>query len=371
MTFEEFKSDFNSKLRKRLFYANLVAVFLILFAEVVVAHLFNVSKLLKDVVSYVALRVVIPSGLNFLALLLSGIIIKNKKTSDFLKNLFSVFSIFVLCSVVAIFHNYYSLLLVSMAVPVFMCSIYGDKKILNLIMGMTIPVMIIAFATNWHEKVLDVDVTYKTTNLFCCLIFMILSFVSAYVILMVQRNQMEYMAYSNQNEKNLIQRLQLDPLTELNNRNSLNENVPAIIERVQAEKTNAFLVMIDIDHFKMVNDTFGHLKGDVVLKRLSYVIKENLTNEDRAFRFGGEEFIVIFQREAGFTLNLIKETVEKIKKEFVETKYEFCENPISFSAGICQCSKSISGDEWIKRADEAMYVSKVKGRNQITVCEEV
>lgn len=369
MTFEGFKKELNEKLRTRMLLADIVAACLILVAQICIALFIFAANSDLNRHRYILIRIIIPSGLNFLTFLISICIVKFGHGSDFVKNLASILSVYELCSVVAIFHNYYTLVMVSMAVPVFMSAVYGDKRILRIINTLTLPIICVSFYTNYHEYLINTNSLYWLTSMMCLLVFLILAFVCAEVILIIQKKQMDYMMHSNQNEKDLIERLKLDPLTELNNRNSLKENLPKYIEQFVGGRSSAFVVMIDIDHFKQVNDTFGHLQGDNVLKRLAQIIRKNLSSRDMAFRFGGEEFLLLLARKPEATCEDIKDFVSWIKEEFCRAEYGFCSDMITFSAGIAMCKHNLTGEEWIRRADDAMYLSKVKGRNTITISD--
>ncbi len=369
MTFEGFKKELNEKLRTRMLLADLVAACLILVAQICIAWFIFTANPELNRLHYIVLRIATPSGLNFITFFIALTIVKYGRKGDFVKNLASILSVYELCSVVAIFHNYYTLVMVSMAVPVFMSAVYGDKRILRVINTLTIPVIFVSFYTNYHEYLINTDSLYWLTSMMCLLVFLILAFVCAEVILIIQKKQMDYMMHSNQNEKDLIERLKLDPLTELNNRNSLKENLPKYIEQFASGRCSAFVVMIDIDHFKQVNDTFGHLQGDNVLKRLSQIIRKNMSSRDMAFRFGGEEFLLLLARKPEATCEDIKDFVSWIKEEFCKSEYDFCSDLITFSAGIAECKHNLTGEEWIRRADDAMYLSKVNGRNLITISD--
>ena len=121
------------------------------------------------------------------------------------------------------------------------------------------------------------------------------------------------------------------------------------------------LVMTDIDYFKKINDTYGHDMGDFVLKEFTKLIKENIRKEDKIFRWGGEEFIILFKN---MNANQTKKKIEYIKN-LIEN-HDFNGIRITASFGI----KEIKGkptQEDLKILDDALYLSKEKGRNRITV----
>ena len=124
--------------------------------------------------------------------------------------------------------------------------------------------------------------------------------------------------------------------------------------------------LIDIDHFKAINDTYGHAAGDEVLREFSNILKRNVRIEDSVFRYGGEEFAMVAH---GDTIEDIQLFVERILSEVRNTRvvYEDKEISFAFSAGIERVHPKITKSELIKRADAALYFAKNNGRNQV-VC---
>jgi diguanylate cyclase (GGDEF)-like protein len=125
--------------------------------------------------------------------------------------------------------------------------------------------------------------------------------------------------------------------------------------------------MIDIDDFKVYNDTYGHIKGDNLIKQVSEIIKNNVRQVDVVGRYGGEEFIVIFPE----TENKIAiETMENIRKEIEQKSFEGEEKipnkKITISVGLATCmDKTLTEDEIIDIADKLLYKAKSSGKNKI------
>jgi diguanylate cyclase (GGDEF)-like protein len=125
--------------------------------------------------------------------------------------------------------------------------------------------------------------------------------------------------------------------------------------------------MIDIDHFKRFNDSYGHLLGDKVLKRLSQIIRSNIRQQDLAFRVGGEEFALLLKTE---TLAEALKIVERIRTHFEESKITSDSGELircSLSAGVTLLQPQDSAEHFIDRADQALYSAKSAGRNCVLV----
>ena len=163
-----------------------------------------------------------------------------------------------------------------------------------------------------------------------------------------------------------------DPLTGLFNRRYLENILTLIIANAKRKNDKIGFLMIDMDYFKKVNDTYGHDAGDMILKQLGEILKESIRESDIAVRFGGEEFVIILQ-------NLkdkkdLEKVAEKIRKN-VE-KYEFdtgggsaIKKTVSIGGALfdTDCKK---GWECIKYADLALYKAKNNGRNQVVIFDK-
>ncbi len=126
------------------------------------------------------------------------------------------------------------------------------------------------------------------------------------------------------------------------------------------------LLLCDIDHFKQVNDTHGHLSGDLILKDVARVLRSGLRTGDMAFRYGGEEMAILMP---GATPEAAAQTAERLRAAI--EKYPFVGEkrqriPITISMGIARHQSGLRGQDLISRADQALYASKHGGRNRVT-----
>ena len=154
-----------------------------------------------------------------------------------------------------------------------------------------------------------------------------------------------------------------DALTGIFNRMKFDETLSAEIQRSKRSKTPLSLIICDIDHFKQVNDLFGHQAGDAVLKNLSKLIKDNIRSIDFFARWGGEEFVIL---TPGTNIEGAARLAEKLRKKVESNKFNNPEH-ITLSFGIASFSPGDSALKLINRADEAMYQAKKNGRNQVQI----
>ncbi len=159
-----------------------------------------------------------------------------------------------------------------------------------------------------------------------------------------------------------------DGLTGLYNKKTLYENLEKEIKRsVRYNRPLSFL-MTDIDHFKAVNDTYGHLAGDKVLTALSKVLQQYVRRADFVYRFGGEEFSIILPETSikGAILTAERIRMAASKLSFKEDGHTFS---ITISIGVCEHKKEYStATEFIKKADELLYKAKKNGRDRVEDC---
>ena len=169
---------------------------------------------------------------------------------------------------------------------------------------------------------------------------------------------------NNELEK-AYEELHIDSLTKSYNRKALEEDLNKILKAGKTKKLDFFIIIIDLDHFKKINDTYGHLVGDFVLIKFVQLIKKSIRGSDKVYRFGGDEFVILFNRIDKKIIELI---ANKILAKISSTKLKYKENIISLttSLGISCHKKGDTVDTIIKRADEALYESKIH-RNKVTI----
>jgi len=154
-----------------------------------------------------------------------------------------------------------------------------------------------------------------------------------------------------------------DPLTNLYNRTHLMDELQGRIKVFERLKQPFSLIFVDIDHFKDINDNCGHLVGDKVLKEFAYIVQEELRDEDKAFRYGGEEFVILAQYN---NASQAYKLAERLRMRISEHNFEL-ECPLTISLGISEYHKGDNRDSLLKHADDAMYKAKELGRNQTYV----
>lgn len=205
-------------------------------------------------------------------------------------------------------------------------------------------------------------------------------FINSYVEYQTQKNDIRERRMSsvkknlNTIKKQLVvanSNLSMDHLTSAHNRKSCDEYIQKLAQIQQLSQTPSSMLMIDIDFFKKINDSYGHDIGDYVLKECVRILSEVFAGEgEMVARIGGEEFVVVLPNHS---VELAVLRAEEAQKKIREESFIQGNLDISFtvSMGIAQLLENETSSEWLKRADTALYQSKNSGRNKYTVASHL
>ncbi|WP_151901208.1 putative bifunctional diguanylate cyclase/phosphodiesterase [Sulfurimonas hydrogeniphila] len=213
--------------------------------------------------------------------------------------------------------------------------------------GKTQAIIAIDFSNNIEKQIHEALLPLKTIlfSIFAAIFLM-------FIVILLQL----YFTYKTKKE-NLT-----DPLTGAYNRNYLRE----FLNNVQIE--NYKILMVDIDHFKQVNDTYGHQTGDKILQEVSKIIKNTIRDEDRLIRFGGEEFIIFIKKSRGLASEC--KVAKRIRENIAATNFHYNNQDLRITVSIgvtCRPQTFKTVSDAIKHADEMLYVAKRDGRNQVVL----
>lgn len=162
-----------------------------------------------------------------------------------------------------------------------------------------------------------------------------------------------------------------DPLTGLFNRSALVDRLHAVLGEFAENDAPPSLVMLDIDHFKKVNDTHGHLVGDRVIRFVARTLEKNIKGKDCAARYGGEEFTLLLPETPPAGARAVAENILKAvsQAQLVRADNKQPLGTITVSAGVAGYQRGEDIMDFIERADRALYQSKNDGRNRVTVAK--
>ena len=194
-----------------------------------------------------------------------------------------------------------------------------------------------------------------TLQFIIVLVTLVLNNIFAYVFATRMNEQRQHLSY-------LAER---DPLTGIGNRRALTASLEDVIARQHTKPVTASLVVLDLDHFKDVNDTYGHTIGDKILIRVTEIVDTKIRVTDDLYRYGGEEFVVI-------AMGAPREAANKLAEQLrvaVEASDLLPERPVTISLGVAQLKEGEAYDNWLHRADSALYEAKRAGRNRVCLAE--
>jgi diguanylate cyclase (GGDEF)-like protein len=155
----------------------------------------------------------------------------------------------------------------------------------------------------------------------------------------------------------------IDGLTQVYNKRYFLESLDREMGRAQRYLRDLSLILFDIDHFKVVNDTYGHLAGDYVLKQLAVEIKRRIRREDILARYGGEEFAIILPELDNTSAMHFGEKIRRIASE-ANFRFDETDIPVTVSVGVTTLEPAVRDSaSFIKRVDEKLYRAKSNGRN--------
>ncbi|MGR6862287.1 diguanylate cyclase [uncultured Aliivibrio sp.] len=194
---------------------------------------------------------------------------------------------------------------------------------------------------------------HQLTFLFSIILIVSMSFIMLWMINARLLNSIHTLSYQ-------------DPLTTLKNRRALEDVVPTMMKKVKTAPIS--IIMTDIDQFKSINDLHGHIVGDRVIKMIAETIKKSLHSSAAAFRFGGDEIMILLP---GSHAEQAKEMANKLRQSISEMTVDG-NSELSFTSsfGIAQLSSSENWEEFVDRADKALYQAKSNGRNRVAICSQ-
>lgn len=168
-------------------------------------------------------------------------------------------------------------------------------------------------------------------------------------------------------EESLLAQATEDKLTGVFNRHSIDEYLEFSVMKFYDEKVDHCLVMFDVDHFKQVNDTYGHQAGDDVLTNLASIVQDRVRDTDIVGRYGGEEFIIILPKTGAQGGNAFAESLRRLVEETpISTSAGELHITISLGVGSFCDIEDLTPHTLVKKVDEAMYAAKHAGRNRST-----
>ena len=305
--------------------------------------------------------IMLPFVINFLLYIITKILNQKfygSKKKNYLVMMSSLLQSFLYIVVHQLFVTIYAGLLLM----IFLSTIYHDKKLTRLTSLISFIGAILAVFVIKYDG--DHTITSKYISDFIVMVFIfIVAHVTAEFVINSNKAEHSKILKAIEEKEKYWYGMMIDDLSGLYSRTALR----TYINKLQDYKGELFVVMIDLDNFKKINDTYGHQYGDNVIRILGQTFNPYLGDSFSAFRYGGDEFLTIIKSDKNHANMLIAETRESFRKNCLT---QFKNSELSFSAGISRFSNDIPIAEIIKQADSALYKAKKAGKNTTVIYEE-
>lgn len=347
------------KWRKKLFHVNVLTACFVSLVELVMYFVIRKNDLTEPSFRIYLLRyLVLPTAVNFSVIIAGYFFLKYRSRSRFVNYIPSIQLAFISLTV-AVVHYVFSVTLASFIVPVFTTVIYSDKKMTNRVSTLCYIFLTAALVNRkFSVFVLEQDQIFWEEAI-VAYVFLVCSSIICNIVIEFQEEKSGLIERYFLEKLKMQDRLNQDEKTGLNGYTIL---MSTLNSTVLSARGRIALAVLDIDDFKKVNDSFGHLNGDHVITALADIMKKYADADHFMARFGGEEFAILFTGEkvggaAGF--------LENFRKEFERQTYEFTDRPITISIGLAFWENGLTPEELFNKADAAMYRAKARGKNQV------
>lgn len=358
-----FQERMNAKWRRELFYLCLLFAGITFIAEVIVYLYYTVTQQLRfSAFGYQLRFIYLPTLIDGSMIGVTAYYLRSDKVSNNVKNIVVSMLLCLLCISMQVIHYTHSPLLALPAIAIFVSVLFANEKLTLGIFGISLGSLFLTYiiAANHLRKDdprLIVDILVAA--LIICLVYLISKLFAIYV-----HEQITYIVDSNEQQKLLLQECNMDALMGIGNRRAMDKRLEAVIKTKQPMGKSMYILLIDVDDFKQVNDIYGHQCGDEVLIVLAGLIRA-MTPYERieSYRYGGEEILLLLQNKNDLQAF---QCCENLRMTFEKLHYSFePDRKITFSGGLVVYKYGMSVDDWIQAADEALYFAKGNGKNQI------
>lgn len=313
--------------------------------------------------TYLVKYILVPTGLNLLTILTAVAILK--WMSGLRLKTYAMSLLFVLmCFITYTAHNIFYSICMVFVVPILLTIAYGDLKLTTVtaafcILGKTISDCLIQWDPGAPEKL---GSSQQVADFLLSLVILAATYVGCVLMIRVEQAKNAVSIRREVEKVQLMQEAITDPLTGIWNRQGMERT----FELMRQDISDAIyvLVILDLDNFKAVNDTYGHQQGDQYLRELGRILAA--VPKAKPFRFGGDEFCLLFR---GKTVPEVKQACREIQDAFKKSGSNRHLRPLSISFGAAVFEKGFTAAELMGRADEALYQAKQK-RGSFCLYEE-
>ncbi len=361
---EQTTEESMAKWRRAIFASNIIFAVFVFLTEIVMFVILEFQGLrVQSLFAYLTSYLVVPTVIDAVILVVGYYLAKANPDKPKLKNYIVVIQMVLICFMLTVVHHVFYVTFCTYCFPIFVSVIFNDEKMPRRITGLSLICLTISqFIGPWINNIVN---EYQIANFVVAAVIIGAINVLCELMIEYQNQKNEKIAQMHFKRLEMLEQMKYDQKTGLHGHTSFQNGLKHLVETARLEECSA-LAMIDIDDFKSVNDTYGHIKGDVILLELARIIKEVCGDRYIPARFGGEEFAILFQ---GGSLEEYVCVVETIRKEFAKSWFEFCRESVTMSAGIATWQSGWGTIDLLDHADEALYRSKHQGKNRTTITD--
>jgi len=354
-------NEINGRWRKLLLNRFYMIAWVVFLTEAIIFFFDEWAGLLFLPIPIYLLRfLVFPSMVNFLAVGGAYLVLNSDKYTEETKDFMVSLACFMVCACVELTHYVFAPVLCAPTVAIYISSIFGNHKTTKRLTAYSIVVLLLSTLLAANELRAGENQLYLDAAI--ALIITLSAYWIASIMIKRESERTHSLSASYQKQMELSEQLNRDVLTGLYNRKAMFNMLRFEIRQMNT----VHLAVLDIDNFKMVNDRFGHPKGDEVLLYIAKLFNSYVGKLGFPIRFGGEEFAIIFSNTEDETVIMV---LEKIRMELANRPFLLGDNAaktyITLSCGVVRYRDSQSIDDFFKSADHAMYMAKSKGKNNV------
>ena len=353
------------KWRKMLLHTNQSVVVFVFIVEFFVSFVLKESDLmLQSTKVYLMNFLIVPTALNLLILFAGRAARKLVASDSGISSYIPSVQLSLICMVVACTHFIFSSTLCIFCIPPFTTVIFGDKKItrrVGMICGAALTGALLCRRYSGYRLTSD---PYFWTEAIIAFAVLSASIAVCSVLIKFQQEKNDTIQRGYLLNLEMKEQLSRDQKTGLYGNAVFMNTLGELVRASETTGNTIAVAFIDIDDFKRINDSQGHLRGDQVILKLAELMQQNNSGSYFMARFGGEEFAIIFRDEKEAKAFAF---LEDLRIKFSELKYTFVQDTITISIGLAVWKRGCTSEELFDHADTAMYASKAAGKNRTTI----
>ena len=352
----------------RIMRSSLWIAILVFIIEVLIAISYELTGNIEDILTYGFSNVIIPTIINSVILAIGYLIERSKKLSSNLSRDFPMITMTAICFVVAFFHFEVASAPYIFILPVLLSSGLGESKYtLRIYIVEFVLLLGIIFYKMFSLGTITIEMDFIIHS-FSAIVLLAVTFFVANALIDREKKKIDEIRLMQISKQALEEKLIYDSLTHIFNPGGFYNILEREISNSIKYNSSLSLVVMDIDDFKLINDTYGHEKGNIILSKFAYELKLLVDGKGYACRFGGDEFTLILpQMNAQQTYEMAKLFFENLKM------YRFPEingNTITLSVAVGEYQGECNTHDFFEKVDRAMYLIKNNGKNNVTICRD-